>query len=76
MITLNAPDGKVLCDGYSKTSVGGKVFLPDTADQTVWVEMTEVEADALIASNSDEDATEEDYIAALGEMGVHPNEEA
>lgn len=61
MITLNAPEGKVLCDGYSKTSIGGKVFLPDTADSSVWVEMTEAEADALIASNSDEEITDEEF---------------
>lgn len=61
MITLNAPTGKVLCDGYSKTSIGGKVFLPDTADQTAWAEMTEAEADALIAANSDEEITDEEF---------------
>lgn len=61
MIALNAPEGKVLCDGYSKTSVGGKVFLPDTADQAVWVEMTEAEADVLIASNSDEEIADEEF---------------
>ena len=61
MITLNAPEGKVLCDGYSKTSIGGKVFLPDTADQTVWSEMTEAEADALIAVNSDGEITDEEF---------------
>lgn len=61
MITLNAPEGKVLCDGYSKTSIGGKVFLPDTANQTVWSEMTDEAADALIASNSDEEITDEEF---------------
>lgn len=61
MITLNAPEGKVLCDGYSKTSIGGKVFLPDTADQTVWAEMTDEAADALIAANSEEEITDEEF---------------
>ena len=67
MLTLNAPEGKVLCDGCSKTSVGGKVFLPDTADTSVWVEMTEAEADALIASNSDEEITDEEFGAMVKE---------
>lgn len=61
MITLNATEGKVLCDGHSKTSIGGKVFLPDTADTSVWVEMTEAEADTLIAANSDEEITDEEF---------------
>lgn len=61
MITLNAPEGKVLCDGYSKTSIGGKVFLPDPADTSAWVEMADTEADALIASNSDEEITDEEF---------------
>lgn len=61
MITLNAPEGKVLCDGCSKTSIGGKVFLPDTAASSVWVEMTEAEADTLIAANSEEEITDEEF---------------
>ena len=68
MITLNASEGKVLCDGYSATSVGGRVFLPDTADTSVWVEMTEAEADALIASNSDEEITDEELGAMVREV--------
>lgn len=61
MITLKASEGKVRCDGYGKTTVGGCVYLPDTADSSVWVEMTEAEADTLIASNSDEEITDEEF---------------
>ena len=65
----------VLCDGYSK---GRLITVPASADTSVWVEMTEDEADALIAANSGEDeaeATEADYQSALNELGVTFDEE-
>lgn len=71
---IQADAGKVLCDGATKTSVGGCVLSVNTAILDTWQEMTEAEADALIAETEAE-ATEEDYQAALGELGVDLNEE-
>ena len=64
---------KVLCDGFNMTGLGGRVTNKDTAALDVWQEMTEAEAEALIAP--DEEAAEEDYQAALSELGVTFNEE-
>lgn len=41
----------VLCDGTSK---GRRITVPANADTSKWVEMTEAEADALIAENAPE----------------------
>lgn len=41
----------VLCDGYSK---GRRITVPLNADTSMWAEMTEPEADALIAQNEPE----------------------
>lgn len=80
IVTLQADADKVLCDGYAKTSLGGRVTVSAYADYSVWQEMTEAEADAIIAENippeeEPEEAVEEDYIAALEELGVNFNEE-
>lgn len=73
---VKADPDKVLCDGYSMTDLGGCVYSKDTeALDADWKEMTFAEAEELIAT-SEEEATEADYIAALGEMGVQLNEEA
>lgn len=65
-------NANVLCDGYSKAH---RVTMPTVANEADWQEMTEVEADALIATNSDNEATEADYQSALAEMGVTFDEE-
>ena len=65
---------KVLCNGYTKTSLGGRVYCA-TVPIVDWEEMTEAEADALIAANSEVEATEADYQASLTELGVTFNEE-
>lgn len=52
LIVLQAAEDKVLCDGYTKTSVGGTVTTGANSDVTAWVEMTEAEADALIEANT------------------------
>lgn len=52
MIVLQADAEKVLCDGYTKTSLGGRVTAPEGTDLSAWIEMTEAEADALIEENA------------------------
>ena len=47
------PD-KVLCDGRSRTSLGGMV--EGGSDLSMWTEMTETEADKLIAENEAKEA--------------------
>lgn len=59
---LTADDGMKLTDG---SSFGSIVRLGKEADETVWYEITEEEAQKLL-----DDATDEDYQAALREMGV------
>ena len=54
LVTIQADADKVLCDGYSKTSVGGKVTAGVGTDLSVWQEMTEAEADAMIEANKEE----------------------
>lgn len=71
IVILQADADKVLCDGYAMTSVGGRVTVSAHADYSVWQEMTEAEADAWIEA---EEATEEDYVSALEELGVNFNE--
>ena len=56
MVILKADKGKVLCDGYSKTSVGGTVTMGASSDASVWAERTEAEADAIIAENEKKEA--------------------
>ena len=51
LVTIQAAPDMVLCDGYSKTSVGGKVTAGAGSDISAWKEMTEAEADALIEAN-------------------------
>ena len=55
LVTIQADADKVLCDGYSKTSLGGKVTAGENTDLSVWQEMTEAEADALIEANKPEE---------------------
>ena len=61
MQVLRAAEGMVLCDGISHTSPG-YVYAPAGDDLSCWVEMTEAEADALIAQNT----AEQDSAAAKG----------
>ena len=56
MQKLTAADGMVLCDGTTRTSVGGQVLAPADADVSAWVEMTAEEANAIIAARQDEEA--------------------
>lgn len=65
-----ADTDKVLCDGESMTGLGGRVSGADTAILDKWKEMTEEEAIALCPTDSDEEATVEDYENALAELGV------
>lgn len=55
MYTIYAAPDKVLCDGYAKTSVGGRVSAPTEEALALWKEMTEEEADILIAENTVEE---------------------
>lgn len=59
MQKLVAADGMVLCDGQTRTSVGGQVLAPADADVSGWVEMTAEEADALIAARQATETGEE-----------------
>ena len=52
LVVLQAAEGMVLCNGYTKTSPGGSVTIGVNSDVAAWVEMTESEADALIEENS------------------------
>ena len=52
LVVLQAAEDKVLCNGYTKTSVGGTVTIGANSDVTAWVEMPEAEADALIEANT------------------------
>lgn len=68
-IHLVASEGMVLTNGQV---YGVEVFLGtgDSADN--WHEITEAEYEAFMKSDTDENtATEEDYQAALREMGVN-----
>lgn len=64
VIVLTADDGTMLTDN---SSFGSVVRLGKEADESAWYEITAEEADKRM--NGDE-ATEEDYQAALREMGV------
>lgn len=54
LVMLHAAEDKVLCNGYTKTAVGGSVTIGVNSDVEAWVEMTEAEADALIEANAPE----------------------
>ena len=81
-VILQAEEDMVLCNGYTKTALGGTVTLGINSNTSEWVEMTEIEADALIEANTPKDepieivdeATEQDYLNALEELGVNFNE--
>lgn len=64
VIVLTADDGMMLTDN---SSFGSVVRLGKEADESVWYEITAEEADKRM---NGEDATDEDYQAALREMGV------
>lgn len=65
VVTLQADAGKVLCDGYSMTSLGGRVTVSAHADYSVWQEMTEEEA--IVACN-DEEVTGDEFLAMVEEV--------
>jgi len=46
-----APEGMVLCAGFTRTGLGGVVRGSADADLSMWKEMTIEEADVLIAEN-------------------------
>ena len=64
-IILQAESGCYLCNGET---VGTTVILPKEEDKKYWREITQAEYKALM--EKDNTATEEDYQAALREMGV------
>ena len=55
VVTAQASDDMVLCDGHTMTSIGGCVISPPGTDMSVWVEMTQEEAMALIEANKPEE---------------------
>lgn len=65
-----ADEGMVLCDG---NSYGKRIYSADTATLDAYQEMTEEEAIAMLP-DPDAEATEEDYISALNELGVNTDE--
>ena len=64
VIVLTANDGMILTDNFSYGSV---VRLGKEANESMWYEITEEEANK---RKNGEEATEEDYQSALREMGV------
>ena len=68
-----ADSDKVLCDGQIMTGLGGRVSDNNTDALDLWQEMTEAEA---LALTTEEEATIEDYKAALAELGVVLDEES
>ena len=67
-IILEAETG---CYLYNGEFVGKKVILPSEEHKQYWHEITQAEYLALMeAANEESTATEEDYQAALREMGV------
>lgn len=64
---LTAENGMKLTNG---TSFGSVVCLGVNDSESNWHEITEAEAEKLMAVEDDEEATEEDYQTALAEMGV------
>lgn len=65
---VEAAEGMVLCDGNSMTGLGGRVYAKDAASLELWQEMTEAEADVLIAMNSDEEISDEEFGAMVKEV--------
>ena len=65
-IKLIASDGMMLTNGEI---IGKEVFLGTGDSVDNWHEITEAEAEKLMAEE-DEEATAEDYQTALAEMGV------
>lgn len=67
--TITATNGHILTDG---TTYGKMIFLAEGVDESAFYEITEEEYAAIAAEDepSEDDATEADYRAALGEMGV------
>lgn len=69
MRVINASEGYILTNG----EIYGKIiYLADGMDESIFYEITEEEYNAIVSDNelTEDDATEADYIAALGEMGV------
>ena len=64
-IILQADSG---CYLYNGETVGTTVILPKEEDKKYWREITQAEYEALM--ENDNTATEEDYQAALREMGL------
>lgn len=66
---LLADDGMMLTDG---SSFGSVVRLGKEADETVWYEITQEEAEERMNADipTEDMATEADYQSALREMGV------
>lgn len=60
MIHLQADAGMVLCDGTTRTSIGGQVIAPAGSDVSAWVEMSPEAADKLIAENEAKRQAEEE----------------
>ena len=66
---INASEGHILTNG----EIYGKIiYLADGIDESIFYEIPEEEYNAIVSDNepTEDDATEADYIAALGEMGV------
>ena len=62
--TITATDGHILTDGKT---YGTEIFLAEGVDASTFHEITLAEYNAMFEGD---EATEEDYIAALGEFGV------
>ena len=65
-IVLEAESG---CYLYNGETVGTRVILPSEEYKQYWREITQAEYEAIMTD--DNNATEEDYQAALREMGVN-----
>ena len=59
LVMIQAAEDMVLCNGYTKTALGGSVTIGVNSDVDAWVEMTEAEADALIEANTPKEAVDE-----------------
>ena len=55
VVTAQASDDMVLCDGHTMTSIGGCVISPPGTDMSEWVEMTQEEAAEIIKKNTSEE---------------------